>query len=137
MYSIVQSGRQSYFAYQLQRPAQPGGVQHALALKPEASYVLSVKNQALAGTQSGKAADFPKSLQQKFRNLQFIPVNPVDFLNYPHAELLLIGAHEEVKETLGIEVTTEEAPDTERIFSDLRLWRNKHTTQPLFKGQWA
>jgi hypothetical protein len=69
--------------------------------------------------------------------LRFIPVNPVDFLDYPHAELLLIGAHKAVKETLGIAVTAKEVPDKERIFSDLRLWRNEHTIKPLFKGQWA
>ncbi len=137
VYNIVQAGLQSYFAYQMQLPVQPGEVQRALALKPEARYVVSVKNQTLAGTQSGPAADFPESLQQKFRNLRFIPVNPVDFLDYPRAELLLIGAHADVKETLGIDIAAAEAPDTERIFSDLRLWRNAHTTQPLFKGQWA
>lgn len=137
VYSIVQSGRQSYFVYQMQYPSPPGKVQHALALKPAASYVLAVKNQALAGTQSKPAADFPDALQNKFHDVRFIPVNPVDFLDYAHAELLLIGAHADIKETLGKNITTEEKPNTERIFSDLRLWRNEHTTRPLFEGEWA
>ncbi len=138
VYCIVQAGRQTYLTYHLTMPDQPGEVQKELELQSEASYVLSVKNQKAAGIQSGRVANFPQALQEKFQNLRFIPANPVTLLNYPNAELLLIGSGTDLSEELKIDWQAEKKSfDKEKIFSDLRLWRNEHTTDPLFKGHWV
>ncbi len=138
VYCIIQSGRQTYLAHHLALPEQLGDVQKELDLEPEASYILSVKNQKIAGAQSGQAANFPEELQQKFRNLRFIPANPVTLLNYQNTELLLIGASTGPSEELGIDLQAEQKSfDKKKIFSDLKLWRNEHTTIPLFEGQWV
>ena len=138
VYCIVSAGRNTYFAYQLELPQQPQTVQEEFNIAPEASYVISVKNQLEAGTSSGEAAKFPKNLQNKLRDLRFAPVNPPEFLNYAGAEIILIGAASDVEEELGITMEKEEGTiDTAKIFNDLKLWKNEHTTKPLFTGKWA
>lgn len=137
VYAIVSQEKQTYLSYQLELPQQLGEVQEELALEPEASFVFSIKNQKTAGIQGGKAADFPQKLQAHFRDLRFIPVNPPDFLNYPGAELLLIGASDDISEELGIDLKPEDMTfNTAEIFTDLKLWKNERTIKPLFEGQW-
>lgn len=137
VYCITSRDSQTYLSYQLELPQQLGDVQVELSLKPEASYVLAVKNQKIAGSQSGKEANFPKHLQEQLRDLRFAAVNPPDFLDYPGAELLLIGANEDVEKELGIDLEPEQKSiNTAEIFQHLKLWKNEHTVKPLFEGQW-
>lgn len=137
VYGIVASGRQTYLVYALELPKHQGEVQEELNLDPEASFVISVKNQEIAGVQGGKPADFPKSLQALFNDRRFIPLEKTDFLDYPNAELLLIGASADVSKKLGIDLKPEtESLNTADIFKELKLWKSENTTEPLFKGTW-
>jgi len=138
VYCIVASGRNTYLAYELELPKKPRAVQKTLNLLPKASYVISVKNQLLAGTFGGKTAVFPKTLQQKFHDLRFLLLKPTKFLNYTGAEILLIGAEKDIKKGAKLAAQKDrESFDEAKTFNDLKLWQNDHTIKPLFAGEWA
>lgn len=138
VYSIVASGHQTYLSYELELPEQPGEVQKELNLESEASFVISVKNQEIAGIQGSVKANFPKDLQALFRDRRFIAIESIEFLNYANAELLLVGAHSAIPKKLraNLEPEPEECINSAEIFDDLRLWMNEHTTAPLIEGVW-
>lgn len=138
VYSIASAQKNTYFAYELEFPKQPQDVQEKFNIASQASYVISVKNQFLAGINSAQAANFPEKLKRKFHDLRFVPVDPPEFLSYPGAEILLIGAMGEVGKELENKMEKNEKDfDRDKIFNDLRLWKNKHTTKPLFAGEWV
>jgi hypothetical protein len=90
------------------------------------------------GLDEERQADFPKELQGKFGGRRFADLDPPDFLNYEGAELLFIGAAEDVSEGLGIELEAEEESEsTAEIFKDLRLEKSQHPIEPLLEGEWA
>lgn len=137
IYCIAMHGRNTYLAYTLELPSKCGEVQKTLEIEPQASYVLSMKNPAMPGKRSSKTVTYPAKLQNKFKNLRFIPANPPEFLNYEGAELLLIGAKTNVEEELGIEIKKEhETINTADIFQELKLWKKEHPVSPLFEGRW-
>lgn len=138
VYSLVASGHQTYLSYELELPEEPGEVQQELNLDPEASFVITVKNQEMAGIQDGAKANFPKDLQALFRDRRFIAIESVELLNYANAELLLVGAHSIIPKKLraNLEPEPEECINSAEIFDDLRLWMSEHTTAPLTKGIW-
>jgi hypothetical protein len=137
VYYLLQHKKNTYLAYRLELPTKAGDVQKELDIMPEASYIITVKNQVIAGVQGGKQAKYPKALQEKFSDLRFIPANPTELLNYTGAELLLIGASENVENQLGIAPEPEkESLNSAEIFNQLNLWKNEHTIEPLLKGEW-
>ena len=71
--------------------------------------ILSVENPEApsppnAGLAEERRADFPKRLQGLFEERRFIPVDPPDFLDHPGAELMLVGADEDVSGELGLDL---------------------------------
>jgi hypothetical protein len=66
------------------------------------------------------------------------PADPPDLLDYPGAQLLLIGASPDVRGELGLELNPDrENERTAEIFRDLRLAKSQFKVEPLFKGNWA
>lgn len=143
VYAIVRHDDHTHLVYALELPKKPGKVQHELDIEAEASYLVSVKNPEKssprrAGLSAGQKAEYPKRLQERFKDRRFIPVDPPDFLNYEGAELLLIGASEDLSEELGVRLEKEnENRNTAEIFKDLRMRRSEHPVKPLFEGEWA
>jgi hypothetical protein len=143
VYSIVRHGDHTHLAYVLELPEEPGEVQKAINIEPEASYIISVKNPEQpaprgVGLDEDRQAAFPKKLQSRFRGRRFAQLDPPDFLNYAGAEVLFIGTGEDVSEDLGIDLSAEvESESTAGIFNDLRLEKSQHPTEPLFRGKWA
>ncbi len=138
VYSIAKAGKNTYLVYSLELPNKLSTVQHEFNIATEASYILSVKNQAVAGTQSGKSADYPKSLQAKLGDLRFAPVNDLKLLDYAGAELLLIGTSTDITDAMDTHLEpTQETSATADLFTQLKLWKNEHTTKPLLEGKWA
>ena len=93
-YVIVKKANSTYLSYKLTSPDTINAIQMAFHIPPVANYQLSIKNQQLAGIDSGKEAQFPATLKEKFKQLRFFPADPPSFLNYPGAEILLIGISE-------------------------------------------
>ena len=143
VYTIVRHGDHTHLAYVLELPGEGKDVQRALNIREEGSYIISVKNPEKpsprgAGLEEHEEAEFPKQLQERFKDRRFINVDPPEFMNYEGAELLFIGAKGDVSEDLGIELDAEsESADSAEIFNDLRLDREQHPTEPLLKGEWA
>jgi hypothetical protein len=142
VYAIVRHGDHVHLVYALELPAKPGAVQDELNIEGEGSYIFSVKNPEApaapgAGLDEPRQASFPKALQERFRGRRFVEVDPPDLLDYEGAEVLLIGASDDVSEALGVQLhPQEETAATAEIFKDLRLQRSQHPMKPLFEGAW-
>lgn len=143
VYAIIEHDGHTHFAYELELPEKPAEVQEAFNIEPEASYIVSIKNPDKpaprgAGLSSKRQADFPKRLKEAFRGRRFAEANPPYFLDHPGAEIMLIGAKEDVGDELGIDLNAQnETAATAEIFNDLRLRKSEHPTEPLFEGHWA
>ena len=143
VYALVRHGDHTHLAYVLELPAEGSDVQRELNIRDEGSYIISVKNPQTPsprgmGLGEHEEAEFPKRLQERFRNRRFINVDPPEFLNHEGAELLFVGAAADVSDELGITLDAErETEDTAEVFSDLELDRQEHPTAPLLKGEWA
>jgi hypothetical protein len=141
VYSLVAHDKHTHLTYKLEFPKRPGKVQEDLRIEPEGSYIITVRNPdapapPATGLQPQQRAEFPKELKDKFKGRRFISLEP-DFLDYEGAELVLVGATTRPEEELGIELKPEEESETEAaIFSDLKLERDQHPLEPLFKGEW-
>ena len=143
IYALVRhGGEHTHLAYALELPARPGEVQRALNIVNEGSYIVSVKNPEASsppgmGLDETRRATFPKHLQERFRGRRFIPVDPPEFLDHEGAEILLVGARQDVYAELGMKLDPEkETETTAEIFRDLKLERSMHPLTPLFKGKW-
>src|SRR5919108_2971011 len=142
VYAIVRHANHTHLVYALELPDKPGQVQEELHLAAEGSYIVSVKNPQQpsppgVGLGEERQATFPKTLQERFRGCRFMPVDPSRFLNYEGAEVLLIGADEDVAGELDMQLhPQEETAATAEIFKDLRLDPSRHPVKPLFVGVW-
>ncbi len=120
-YAIARHGDHTHLAYVLHEPRQPGAVQQELAIKPEASYVISVKQPyAPSEISLENKPSYPDDLRQKFDGHGFIPVEPTDYLDYRWTQVLLIGAHPDVEKELGI-----------RLDPNAENWAEKEALQQL------
>jgi hypothetical protein len=142
VYAVVRHGDHTHLAYALEAPADPGEVQKELGIGEEGSYVLSVKNPK-ASSPRGKGLDreerarFPEELQKVFGGNRFVNADPPSLLDYEGAELLLIGAGEDVSRELGVDLSPEdESAAADKIFKDLRIQRSRYPVAPLFEGRW-
>lgn len=142
VYRILRHEDHTHLAYRLELPKSPGEVQDELGIEEQASYVISVKNPEkgsprAAGLSEDRKADFPKKLQEKFRDRKFIDADPPDFLNHEGCEFVLISASEDLKEDLGIELKVEdEDKSSADIFNQLKADKLEAPTEPLFEGKW-
>jgi len=93
IYAITSTGRESHLAYQLTVPSTIGEIQKELGLHEKGSFVLSVKNPEAPGPANAtldNPAKYPESLQKKFRNLRWMPLEPA-LLDYEGTQVLFIG----------------------------------------------
>jgi hypothetical protein len=142
VYAIVRHEDHTHLAFALELPEEPGEVQRALDIPRQGSYIVSVRNPESpappgVGLDPRRRATYPEDLQQRVRGRRFIPLDPPDFLDHVGAELLLIGATQDVTGELGIRLDPERETDTTAdIFEDLRLERSEHPIAPLLTGRW-
>lgn len=140
-YNITTHGDHTHLAYVLELPVDPGLAQQELRVKDEASYLISIKNPERAAPAAGldedRQADFPAHLQKLFGGNKWGDVRDTRLLDYPGAEILLIGASTDVEEELGIKIKTEdEDRDSAEIFDDLHIDAKNRPLEPLFEGDW-
>ena len=140
-YALVRHEDHTELAYVLEAPEQPAPAQEEFEIKKEASYVMAVRNPDVPVPPGAPAPseppNYPKRLKEKFGSHRWIFVDDVELLNYPHAQVLLIGAHAEgVQEELGIKIDEErETATTAEVFRRLHLNRKETPLEPLFKGR--
>lgn len=145
-YAIVQHEDHTHLAYALHEPKQPGVVQQQLEIKPEASYVISVKEPyAPSEIVLEKKPSYPASLQKKFDGHGWISAEPTDFLDYQWTQVLLVGAETNVEQELGIKLNRKKENQAEK--EALRLLHQEakeahdkwHVDifEPMCQGTWA
>jgi hypothetical protein len=92
-YSLAHRDDQTYLAYVLQRPATLGVAQQVLLLDQAASYRLRIKEPNVpVGLGLMAQPSYPPDLAERFDGHVSIPADPVDFLDYPWTQVLLIAA---------------------------------------------
>lgn len=142
VYRIVRHSGHTHLVYALELPKEPGEPQEETRIESEASYIISIKNPgkgspANTGLSGRKKADYPKSLQEKFRDRRFADADPPEFLDKEGAEFVLIRASEDVEEELGIDLhPADESVNSADIFKELHLDRKKSPVKPLLEGEW-
>jgi hypothetical protein len=142
IYAIVRHDNHTHLAYSLELPEQPSQVQRSFRIAPGGSYIISVKNPAKpspprAGLHPEQKANYPKKLLDAFHDRRFADADPPELLDYPGAELMLIGAEEKPGKELGIDLKPDrETESSADIFRDLKLSRKEHPVKPLFQGKW-
>ncbi len=91
-YSIIYDGKQTLLCYDLKNINTPSRLTASLNLASHGKYILSVKNPDVNVSKSSRQiANYPAELKKIFKDLHFIPANPIDLINYNNAQLVLIG----------------------------------------------
>ncbi len=143
-YAIARHEDHTHLAYRLHEPHLAGEVQRELQIKPEASYVISVK-QPFAPSEISLAEKptYPDSLRDMFDGHGFIPLDPTDFLDYQYTQVLLIGARTDVERELGISLKPELENQADRAVLEMLQQEEKQAQQqhvgllePLLAGRW-
>lgn len=96
VYAITSTGGgqgTTHLVYMLTVPEKPGQVQQDVGIDDKGSFVLSLKNPESSGPAYAslpEKPDYPKEFIDEFRGRGWMPVAP-KHLDYPNAQLLLIG----------------------------------------------
>lgn len=132
LYTIFERDNSSRLAYRLTSPDSPGKAQAELGILAEASYIISVRNPSLdvPGFPQSKPS-YPKRLQDKFADKRWIDIDDNTLLDYQNAQLLLIGAHDDLSEE-QVSITGKGA-----LFNTLGLNKREWPTEALEGGQLA
>lgn len=131
-YAIVASEGDSRLAYRLDSPKAPGRAQAELGILAEASYVISVRNPALDVPGFPEARpDYPETLREKFADERWIAIDEARLLDYANAQLLLIGAHDDLSEE-AVSIAGRAA-----LFETLGLTRREWPTEALQAGRFT
>ena len=126
-YAIVEHHGHTHLAYVLELPREPGPAQETFRIRPEASYIVAVRNPeeeapANAGLRPDQRPDYPPELQERFGSRRFIALDDPSLLDYEGTELVLIGAAEDVESELGVELDPRDVElETADIFRRLRI----------------
>ncbi|MGY2462877.1 DUF2795 domain-containing protein [Vreelandella sulfidaeris] len=128
-YAIFMRNNSSRLAYRLSTPQPPGKAQSQLGILAEASYIISVRNPSLdvPGFPDAKP-NYPKRLEEKFADKRWLDVDDGKLLDYENAQLLLIGAHDDLSEE-SISITGKAA-----LFKTLGLKKREWPTEALEGG---
>lgn len=142
VYAVSLEDGQMHLSFALELPEEPGAVQQALRIPPEASYALSIKNPekgqpANAGLSEEGKADYPDRLQDAFDDRRFDP-ETLELLDYEGAEFVLVGTRTDPRSEYDVDLDPDsedyDAADTIRY---LRMVKTRHPVEPLFEGEWA
>jgi hypothetical protein len=141
VYALVRMDGTLHLAYELELPEKGGPVQKALNIAPKASFVLSVRNPEkgaprTVGRDREDQPDYPKKLQEEFRDRRFASEDP-RLLDYEGAEIILVGARSDPERSYGIELPAEDENEgSAEIFKELRFAKSRHPARPLLSGEW-
>lgn len=142
VYAIARYRDEVRLMWNLELPEQRGEVQKALNITQQARLVLQVRNPEGPapkgqGLDPESRADYPKKLREAFGDRQWIGAEPPELLDYPGAELALIGAKANVPESVEGELEGEdEDAESADVFTSMRLSREEHPADPLFGKSW-
>ncbi len=143
VYRIVRHSGHTHLVYALELPESPGPAQEETRIEDQASYIISIKNPekgspVATGLSEDRKAEYPRKLQEKFRDRRFADADPPEFLDKEGTQFILASASEDIEDELDINMRPEdESIDQAGIFSQLHLDRSERPTKPLSEGDWA
>lgn len=114
VYAITSTGGgqgTTHLAYMLTIPKEIGEVQNDVGLAEKGSFVVSLKNpqvQGPANAQLSEGPGYPQEFIDEFRGRGWMPAHP-KHLNYPNAQILLIG--ENFESSNNLEPTAKDQKD--------------------------
>jgi hypothetical protein len=141
VYALLRKDNALHLAYELELPEQGGPVQKALNIAPKASFVLSVRNPEkgaprAVGRSREDQPDYPKALQQEFRDRRFANEDP-RLLDFEGAEIILVGARSDPEKAYKVDLEAEDEDEgSAEIFKELRFAKSRHPVRPLLSGEW-
>ncbi|QDS71697.1 hypothetical protein FKW77_008337 [Venturia effusa] len=94
VYALTEVGNSSHLAYMLTIPEKPEQVQDDLGLREKGSFVISLKNPTRKGPANAtldEKPDYPQEFIDDFGGLAWMPIHKAEYLDYPNAQILLIG----------------------------------------------
>jgi hypothetical protein len=113
VYALTEVGNSTHLAYMLTIPEKPEQVQDDLGLREKGSFVVSLKNPTRKGPANAtldKKPDYPQEFIDDFRGLAWMPIHKAEYLNYPNAQLLLIGESQD-KFSKAVEASEKDKKD--------------------------
>lgn len=139
-YQLVLFENQTRLAYSLEIPTNPGPVQEAFDIYPEAAYIFKVKNpDDLAEGYAGEEQkpQYPPELKVLFDE-DLINVKDDQLLNFPSTQILLVGSlRQDIENRLGIKFVKEPPHKAlDRVYGTFHMTRREHPATPLTRGQW-
>ncbi|KAH7106646.1 hypothetical protein BKA62DRAFT_687760 [Auriculariales sp. MPI-PUGE-AT-0066] len=155
VYALVQAhgGSVTHLIYLLTVPEADkiDEVQKELGVVSQGSFVAQVRNPTFSAPPSAgvpNSAKFPEEIMNEFEGRRWGALHP-KHLAYEHAEILLIGVHNDIEHEEGSaeeeleELKKEEEARVERlgedevVFKDLRLRRDEFKKNLDFAGTWG
>ena len=138
-YVLFRHGDHTELAYALELPKMPGPAQEEFEVKPEASYIVGVKNPEISRPGAPvppKPPAYPRTLLEKFGRRRWIPVDDPALLDYDNTQLLLLGARaEEIETELGLHIDPEHHVVTgAAVCRELRMQCDRERVQALLTG---
>lgn len=143
-YALTKHQDHTHLAYWLHRPPAAGEVQKELQIKPQASYIISVKEPyAPSIIRLDRRPDYPQHLRARFDGYGWIPIEPTEFLDYPYTQVLLVGAETDVRKELGLALDAAEENKADRAVLEMLEKEEKEAErqgvsilEPLIQGRW-
>jgi hypothetical protein len=142
VYALVREGGKLHLAWALELPKEPGPVQKAFRIPREASLAISIANPEKRGgprtaqLSEEQKAEYPKELQDEFRDRRFATEDP-RLLDFEGAQIILIGARTDPENAYDIDLQPEqESASSADIFRQLRFAKSRHPVEPLLEGEW-
>jgi hypothetical protein len=133
VYALVEHDDHRHLVYRLELPAELGDVQRDLGICEQASYIATAMNVV----RWDRRPLYPASLQARFRDRRFAPLDP-EFLDVRGTELILIATTDDIEAELGLHLEIDrEIADSADLFRWLAEEEGEHPLRPLFSGEWA
>ena len=132
---------EAYHEGVLELPEEPGAAQDLFRVRPEASYIVAMRNPAAeappgVGLRPAQRPGYPPELMERFGNRRFIALDDPRFLDIEDTELVLIGAAEDAEAELGVHLDREqERLEHADIFRQLRIRPDELPVEPLARGE--
>ena len=132
----------THLCYHLELPSKIGEVQEQFNLEEQGDYLINIRNPNVPaspgiGLSSQQKPHYPEELISRMGDYRFIPLNPVEFLNFEGAEMLIIG-----KKTSDLQ---DKDLDIKRCLSEisfkdiqeeLKRTQEQESLVPLVEGKW-
>ena len=140
-YVLLWHGADTHLAYALDRPEQPGEVQEALRIGRRGNWLISVR---AAEAPPLEQPLYPGRLKARFAGQDQVPVEPTDYLDYRHTQVLLLAVDSDAAQELGVRLESDAQSQGER--QALQLLRKEERQaagegvallEPLNEGHWA